>query len=120
MAEEQTYLLDANAPAQQMLHDIDEARAADEPDLRREHIQLALDAAQSYADDLDSALTTTEDPDLSDRIEEAVHHLDMAIEQGEAAIDAPDEDLEEYLSTMDRHAEQSYARLQEAVGAAEQ
>ncbi|GEM_PF-6333312 len=115
MAEEQTYLLNANVPAQQMLRHIDEAFAVSDVEEVREHVQQTLDAAQDYAEELDGAFGITEAPDLSDLIEECMRHLDMVIEHGEAALDAPDEDVEEYLSAMLRHAQQSYAYLQEAV-----
>lgn len=120
MVEEQTYLHDARALAQEMLRHIDEALGTSDVDAARGHAEQAVDVAMNYEADLDAAMSSSEDPDLSDQLEEAMHHLDMAIDHGEAVIDASDEEVEEYLSAMLMHARQSLSYLQEAVGAEEE
>ncbi len=119
MAEEGTYLLDACALAQEMLGHIDEAVATSDAEVARDHIEQAIDAAEDCQDELDGALSENEEPEISDQLEEALHHLDMAIDRGEAALDAPDEEVEDHLAFMLRHARQSHAFLQEATGVCE-
>ena len=119
MAEEQTYLLDACALAQEMLGHVDEAAGTSDPEAAREHIEQALDVAQDFQEELDGTLSASEEPEMSDQLEEALHHLDMATELGETALDAPDEEIEDHLSSMLRHAQQSYAFLQGAMGVCE-
>ena len=118
MADEQVRLINAQDQANQYMHRVEEAVAAEGPDEMRQHIQEAMAFGQNALDHLDEALTMTEDPDVAVRVEEAMHHLGLSMDRGDQALDASEEDIEDFISEVRRHARQSAAYLGEAMAAA--
>ena len=118
MADEQVRLINAQDQANQYMRWVEEAVAAEGPDEMRQHIQEAMAFGQNALDHLDEALSMTEDPDVADRVKEAMYHLGLSMDQGDQVLDASEEDIEDFISEMRRHARQSTAYLGEAMAAA--
>jgi len=117
VVDEQVRLLNAQNQASQYMRRIDEAMAADDPVEMKQHVQEAIPFGQNALDHLDDALSMTEDPDVADRVEEAMHHLGLSMDQGDQALDASEEEMEDFVAEMRKHAQQSTVYLGEAMTA---
>jgi len=115
VADEQMRLVNAQDQANQYTRQIDQAMASGSPDEMRQHIEEAMAFGQNALDHLDGALSMTEDPDVADRVEEAMHHLGLSMDQGDQGLDASEDEIEDFISEMRRHAQQSTLYLSEAM-----
>ena len=118
MGEEQTFMMSAQEQADRYITHIDEALASGDPLEMRHHIQEAMPYGQMIIDNLEDALNETEDPDVVDRIEEAMDHLSISMEQGDQALEMLEDEMPDLLMEMRRHAEQSTSFLGRAIGMA--
>jgi len=116
--EEQSDLGNAQAQMNQYVHHVEEAIIASGPEEMRRHVAEAMPFGVAAADNLEDALSETEDPEAADRIEEAMHHLGLSMDHGDQALEAPDDEVENFLSEMQKHALQSASFVGELVSAA--
>lgn len=116
MEVEQTHLINAQDQASQYIHYIDEAMAAPDPDEMRSHIQDALAYGQNVLDHLDEASEQCVNPDVLDLVDEATQHIALSIDEGDQALDSSDEEIEEHVSEMRRHALNASNDIMQALG----
>lgn len=84
---------------------IQDAVSSDDIDEMRRYTGEAMPVAQNVMDSLEEALMDATDPEMVDRIEDAMHHLGMSLDAGDQIFEANEETIEEYVAEMQRHAE---------------
>jgi len=112
----QVYLVKVQNQSSELLSHLDEALAADTFDELCWHVGESMAFAQSMHDQLDEALSLTDDPDAADRIEECMDHLSTAMDLGDQAEGATEEELASLISEIRKYAEQSNVLLGEVIG----
>lgn len=119
MEDQTTLLFNAQEQCSQYLQHIDEALAAGDTDEMRELVQEAIDFGQNALDHIadaeDRAGELGIDHDVTEVMDEAMLHLGLSIDQGNQALDASDEEIEDYISEMRRHAAEAMVYTNEAM-----
>lgn len=115
VADESLYLMNAQDEADRYMQLVDAAVASVDPGEMRQHVQEALGSGQLLMDYLEDALRTTEDPDMADRVESAMHQIGMSMDQGEQSLEIPDEEVEDSVSEMRRYSEQAMMLIAQTV-----
>jgi hypothetical protein len=105
VSDAEVYVVNVQDEADRYISHIEEALSSVDSDEIRQHIREAIPVGQTLMDALEDLLNSTEDPDMADRAEEAMHHLGMSLDEADRALESPDEDIEDILSEMRRYAE---------------
>lgn len=114
--DEEMHLLNAQDQISRYVRHIDEAAGSGEPGEMRRYLREAVPFGQNTLDDLDEALNMTEDPLVAEAVEGAMRHIAWSIDQGDQAIEASDDEMEELVSDMRKQAQQAASYLAEAMG----
>lgn len=113
MSEVDYVVMDVQDETERYLYHIEEALGSSDVVETRRHVQESTLAAQSIIENLEELMNSTEDPDVADSVEEAVQHLVMSIDQADLAMDVSEDEIEDILLEMRRHAERACALVSE-------
>ncbi len=118
MENEQVHILNAKNQISEYVNDINQAVESGSPDEVRELVTVAMPFGQDAIINLEEADNLSDDPEVSERIGEAMNHLGMSVNFGDEAIKASDDEVMNVVVEMKRHADLSTGYLDDVISIA--